>query len=422
MDFTKLKLPKDWQVKPIREAYSFTKKPRGLSVKGNGAVPFLPMESIPLGRLHVTEFEERNAASLSSGTYVENGDLVVAKITPSFENGKQAVVNWQRAFGFATTEVIALQEIEGVSNKYFLFHLLLHPAIRSDLAGRMDGTTGRQRLSKEVLGNRFIPLPPLPEQRRIAGVLGLVQRAMEQQERLLALTAELKKALLHQLFTHGLRHEPQKQTELGPIPQSWEVSNLSDVVAAKNGQVDPRQSPYREMLHVGPENIEPETGRLLPLKTNGDLGIKSGNYLFTQDDVLYSKIRPYLRKTAKPEFTGTCSADMYPLRPVDSRLRKGFFFHLLLSEPFSKQAISFQDRTGIPKINRQQLGRIQIPIPSRHEQDKISGSLDAVDAKLSIHRWKHAALGTLFRTLLHELMTARIRVNDLDLKLLQSQE
>jgi type I restriction enzyme S subunit len=128
MELTNLKLPKDWQVKPIREAYAFTKKPRGLSVEGNGAVPFLPMEAIPLGRLHVTEFEERNGASLSSGTCVENGDLLVVKITPSFENGKQAIVDWQMPFGFATTEVISIQEIEGVSDKYFLFHLLLHPA------------------------------------------------------------------------------------------------------------------------------------------------------------------------------------------------------------------------------------------------------------------------------------------------------
>ena len=69
-------------------------------------------------------------------------------------------------------------------------------------------------------------VPPLAEQRKIAGVLGVVQRAMEQQERLIALTTELKKALLHQLFTQGLRGEPQKQTEIGPVPESWEVVKI----------------------------------------------------------------------------------------------------------------------------------------------------------------------------------------------------
>ena len=62
----------------------------------------------------------------------------------------------------------------------------------------------------------------MPEQRKIAAVLGLVQRAIEQQERLIALTTELKKALLHKLFTEGLRGEPQKQTEIGPVPESWD--------------------------------------------------------------------------------------------------------------------------------------------------------------------------------------------------------
>ena len=213
-------LPDDWQVKPIHEAYSFTKKPRGLSVAVAGFVPFLPMDTIPIGRISVSEFEERLGSTLSSGTYIENGDLLVAKITPSFENGKQAIVDWTKPFGFATTEVIPIQEIDGVGDKFFLFYLLLHPEIRSDLAGKMDGTTGRQRLSKGVLASRLIPLPPLPEQRKIAGVLGVVQRAIEQQERLIALTTEMKKALMQKLFTEGLRGEPQKQTEIGLVPES----------------------------------------------------------------------------------------------------------------------------------------------------------------------------------------------------------
>ena len=85
-------------------------------------------------------------------------------------------------------------------------------------------------MSQATLSEFKFHVPPLPEQRKIAGVLGVVQRAMEQQERLLALTAELKKALLHQLFTAGLRGEPQKQTEIGPVPESWEVVTRLDTV------------------------------------------------------------------------------------------------------------------------------------------------------------------------------------------------
>ena len=71
----------------------------------------------------------------------------------------------------------------------------------------------------------------------------MVQRAMELQERLLALTAELKKALLHQLFTAGLRGEPQKQTDLGPVPESWEVVALEDICTFLSGGTPSKQKP-----------------------------------------------------------------------------------------------------------------------------------------------------------------------------------
>jgi type I restriction enzyme, S subunit len=98
-------------------------------------------------------------------------------------------------------------------------------------------TSGVQhpRASWSSLKEFILRFPPLAEQRKIAGVLGLVQRAMEQQERLIALTMELKKALLHQLFTQGLRGEPQKQTEIGPVPQSWEVATLASLFEIKHG-------------------------------------------------------------------------------------------------------------------------------------------------------------------------------------------
>lgn len=253
------------------------------------------------------------------------------------------------------------------------------------------------------------------EQEKIAALLVCIEDAIEQQKRLIALTTELKKALMHKLFTEGTRGEPQKQTEIGPVPESWEVVHGKDAFKIKQGQVDPRQEPFRDMPHLGPENIDSGTGRTSMLQTNAELGISSGNYHFTEEDVVYSKIRPYLNKVFLPYGEGTCSADMYPLRPLSGVFSRRFLFQCLLSTTFLKQAMSFQDRTGIPKVNRGQLLSILLPKPSLHEQGEIAEHLATCDNKINFHVNVKRNLSDLFHTLLHQLMTAQVRVDNLDL-------
>jgi type I restriction enzyme S subunit len=121
-----------------------------------------------------------------------------------------------------------------------------------------------------------------------------------------------------------------------------------------------------------------------------------------------------LNKVALPAVEGTCSADMYPLRS-SSHFTREFLFYYLLSEEFKKAAISFQDRTGIPKINRVQLGSIRLACPSKEEQKEIAAALASCDGKRDVAQRKRESLQDLFRTLLHELMTAKTRVANIDL-------
>lgn len=395
MEFDASVLPADWHVKPIREAYAFTKKPRGLSIEDDRKVPFIPMDMIPIGRITVAEFEERLGSALSSGTYIENGDLLVAKITPSFENGKQAIVDWEKSFGFATTEVIPIQEIAGVSDKCFLFHLLLHPAIRSDLAGKMDGTTGRQRLSKEVLGDRLIPLPPLPEQRKIGAVLGVVQRAMEQQERLIALTTELKKALLHKLFTEGLRGESQKQTDIGPVPKSWNLVIFESFATLQRGFDLPR-SAFKpgDIPVVGATTIIDyhNTWNVQgPGVTVVRSGSSAGKPLFVPTNFWAHNVVLFVK-------------DFHGNNPK-------FAYYKIQSLDLTK----YREGVAVPTLNRNSFRRIPVAIPETEEQDEFVRTLDAVEDRERVLAQKRDLLFDLFRTLLHQLMTAQIRVHDLDL-------
>ena len=216
--------PEHWKRARFREVATFTKKPRDLHYSEYDEVPFVPMDLIPIAKLFSEKFTLKTNNELSSGTYFEPGDILLAKITPSFENGKQCIIEeLPTPFGIATTEVIPIREVVDVSDRFYLFYYLLLPDVRTLLAGKMQGTTGRQRLGKGTLVNLEIPLPPLPEQRAIAHVLQTIQEAKAARQRELALERERKAALMDYLFSYGTKGEPRKQTEIGEIPESWEV-------------------------------------------------------------------------------------------------------------------------------------------------------------------------------------------------------
>jgi type I restriction enzyme S subunit len=421
MELDSLNLPDDWQIRPIREVYAFTTKPRGLSI--HGITPFLPMDDLPIGHLHVSDFEERLASALTSGTYIENGDLLVAKITPSFENGKQAIVAWkQHPFGFATTEVIPIQEVRDVSDKVFLFFLLLHPEIRSDLAGKMEGTTGRQRLSKAVLGNRLIPFPPLAEQQKIGGVLRVVQRAMEQQEQLLELTTELKRALLHQLFTKGLRGEPSQQTDVGPVPQSWQqrpleeagevVYGIQAAVASNLKPIGTKILTNKNITLDGRITLESINYFVLKTKRHHETVLKKGDLLFNWR----SGSKEHVGKTAYFDLDGefTHSSFILRIRPKDEVTGRYLFYYLMFLRE-SGYFLKSQTFSINAKFNKSAVNRLPTYLPAEDEQREIVAALDAVAKRFDVVQAKRRILDDLFRTLLHQLMTAKIRVNHLDL-------
>ena len=390
MKLDKFQFPKEWKVVPVADSFDFTGKPRGLDLSKNGdEIPFFPMDQIPLGRIHVSEFTPKPLAELGSGTYVENGDLMVAKITPSFENGKQAIVNIETDFAYATTEVIPMRGRTGESDTLFLFFYLLHPEVRSDLAGKMEGSTGRQRLSKTVLGDRLIPLPPLPEQKKIAHILSTVQRAIEAQERIIQTTTELKKALMHKLFTEGLRNEPQKQTEIGSIPKSWSVLPFDQFVTLQRGH-DLRKQDFRQGLVpvIGATQVigYHDTANVkAPGVTVVRSGSSAGKPLFIAEDFWAHNVLLYVK-----DFQGNHPKFVY-YKIIDLDLTQ------------------YRQGVAVPTLNRNTFSSVDLALPSPSEQQDIADALDAVGNKTEIASRKKAKLQDLFCTLLQELMTAKLR-------------
>jgi type I restriction enzyme S subunit len=168
---------------------------------------------------------------------------------------------------------------------------------------------------------------------------------------------------------------------LGRIPAHWEVAKFSRVVFIAEGQVDPEDERYVKMLLVAPNHIESGTGRLVAHETAADQAAISGKYLCQTGDVVYSKIRPALKKATLATKQCLCSADMYPLR-AQAGLDPQFLLLLLLSGPFTAWAILESDRVAMPKINRESLSDLRIPVPPLPEQRAVVAHLDRETARL----------------------------------------
>ena len=173
-----------------------------------------------------------------------------------------------------------------------------------------------------------------------------------------------------------------KQTEVGIIPEEWDVRPLLDLVRIANGQVDPKTEPYKSMVLIAPDHIESRTGKLIEKRTAEEQHAISGKYFFQFGDIVYSKIRPYLRKAILADFQGLCSADMYPLTPAKD-ISSYFIFSVLLGNRFSVFAETVSARSGIPKINRDELSEFRLAVPPLAEQQAIAAALSDVDALLN---------------------------------------
>jgi len=168
---------------------------------------------------------------------------------------------------------------------------------------------------------------------------------------------------------------------LGEVPSHWKVMRFQRCVAVAEGQVDPEHVLFSRMSLIAPNHIESGTGRLLSLESATEQGAESGKYLCNAGDVVYSKIRPSLRKVCIAPEECLCSADMYPLRPHGD-LTNHFLFWLILSEQFSALAVLESERVAMPKINRESLKAVMLAVPPSSEQSSIVGFLDRETAKI----------------------------------------
>ena len=193
-------------------------------------------------------------------------------------------------------------------------------------------------------------------------------------------------------------------------PSGWSQKSFYDLAKITSGQVDPRKAPYSSMILVAPDHIRTGSGRIDQKLTAIQQGAISGKYLVQKGEVIYSKIRPNLQKLALADEDCLCSADMYPVAAKEG-VSAHFLKYLMLSTSFTDFATSVSVRSGMPKINRQELAHFFAAVPeSYEEQEAIAEALSDADALIEGLERLIAKKRLIKQGAMQDLLTAKRRL------------
>lgn len=390
-----------WQTKKLEEIYEIERggSPRPIQnfiTTDADGINWIKIGDATASGKYIYRTEEKiKPAGAKRSRIVYEGDFILSN---SMSFGRPYIM---KTTGCIHDGWLVLRQRERQVDQDFLYYVLSSDLVFRQFDRLAAGSTVRN-LNIGLVKRVEIPFPPLPEQQRIVGILDEafdgIATAKANAERNLQNARALFESHLQSVFTQR--------------GEGWVEKRFDEICEISSVLIDPREDKYLDLLHVGGANIESKTGGLIELKTARDEGLISGKFAFDETAVLYSKIRPYLMKVARPNFQGLCSADIYPLSVKAGQLDRDYLFHLLLSREFTNYANAGSARAGMPKVNRDHLFAFRVYLPSVAMQKEFAAKLDALHEETqrleSIYQQKLTALDELKQSLLHQAFTGEL--------------
>lgn len=411
--------PADWQ----RCAFSTVAEINPLYRIATAAEhPFLDMAALREDFGGIVGYDSRPFDS--SYSRFRKGDTLFAKITPCAENGKVAFVETLSAdVGLGSTELIVLSPRAGF-DPYFVYSLASCPAVHRRAVSRMEGSTGRLRITEKTFTKwLWVAVPPSPtEQTRIAETLKAADdhiRAIEEQIRK---AERVKKALLQSLFVEGLPGDESDRIEskVGAVPSHWIVQRIGKTFREPpfNG-VSPESRPNppgTPILNVGCVNeglctltnlsyvdVDEATVQANAAK-KGDFFVLRGNG--NRD---YVGTGGWLRED--PPENCIFSDKLIRLRFDAERVAEGFYPYLWQSRAFQTRLQSkAQSSSGLWMMNKRDISREWVALPPKDEQEEMVIILDAASSQLAALVAQLSAARRVKQSLLQNLLTGKIRL------------
>jgi type I restriction enzyme S subunit len=271
-----------------------------------------------------------------------------------------------------------------------------NPTIKNQIVAESTGTTVFG-ISKRKLQQILLPLPPLPEQRRIAAVLSSVDGLLAGLDALLAKKEAIKAGVMEELLTGERR--------LAGYEGDWDIKTFGDITQPSTKRINPLKL-KQDFQVIELEHIESKTGVILG--SSRSHSVVSQKTVFNRGDVLYGKLRPYLRKYARPFFNGACSTEIWVLTG-SSAVVSDYLFYIVQSSAFNK-ITSLSVGTKMPRAEWSSVKEYELPLPPLPEQRAIATVLSTLDAELAALRARRAKVAAVKAGLLGGLLSGEVRV------------
>jgi type I restriction enzyme S subunit len=412
-------LPAEWDVVRLGEVSQLNlgRTPRRSEVERywtDGVIPWVTIGDLNNGYVNYTKEKVSQQAfkDVFKGRIVPQGSLLLSfKLTI----GKVGILLMDAVHN----EAIVSFELDPQALRDFLFFLFQHVDYDAYLDTYLKGKT----LNKRKLKVFPVPLPPLPEQRRIARALRTIQEAIAAQEDVIAAARELKRSLMERLFTYGPGEEPAptKETEIGDIPEHWELRTVEQIAEVKtstssipdSGDQGPNGTPGEiKLLYLKVSDFN-APGNWKWLNSSQQIvwispGRLSGLSTVPPESLVFPKRGAAIRTNKKRLTRHHSLLDpnliaVIPSNRVDYRYLFNWF------ETFNLADII--DVTPIPQLNKKDVAPLLFPIAPISEQCRIAEAAEALDGRIETEEQRRAALEELFRSALEQLMTGQIRLN-----------
>ena len=263
---------------------------------------------------------------------------------------------------------------------------------------RHNSGGAQQSLNRNFIAPILVAVPKRKEQEAIADVLSDADALIESLEQLLAKKRHLKQGAMQELLTGKKR--------LPGFSGKWEVKRFGDVVQLRKDRIDPRCTEPMDFC-IELEHIEQVTGQLVGYTaTSESSSLKS---LFQEDDVLFGKLRAYLRKYWLASRNGVCSTEIWVLMAKRTLLIPQFLFQQVSTDRFI-EATSSSYGTHMPRSDWNVVKNFEVNLPTVEEQTAIAAILSDMDAEIAALEGKLAKTRSLKQGMMQELLTGRIRL------------